>query len=509
MVGSAPQGSGVPLLEMRNISKGFPGVQALDHVSIDVMPGEVHGLVGENGAGKSTLMKILSGVYAKDSGEIVFRGCSLDVINPKIAQALGIVTIYQELNLVPNMTVAANIFLGRECRKGGILGVCDDKRMFSEAQELLNSLGVEISAKTLVSDLGVAQQQMVEIAKAVSSEVKLLVMDEPTSTLTSREIGTLFALVRRLKGEGMSIIFISHRLEEVLAITDRVTVLRDGRNVGTLETRDATKDTLVKMMVGREIQELYPSVGKERGAAVLEVRNLRGGRVKQVSLSLHAGEVLGVAGLVGAGRTEAARMIFGVDQREAGDIYVDGRKVRMSSPLEAIRLGLGFVPEDRKEQGLILDMAVAHNITLAGLRDFSQRGVINNAKESVRASQLVETLQIRTPSLDKKVRDLSGGNQQKVILARWLLLKPRVLILDEPTRGIDVGAKVEIYHLIRNLAAQGVGIILISSELPELLGLSDRVIVMAEGRVTGEFTGTEATQEALMASAAGLEPAAV
>ncbi len=500
------------LLRMENISKAFPGVQALDNVNLDVRVGEILGLIGENGAGKSTLMKILSGVYPMDSGRLYLRGRPIQIQNPHHAQQLGISIIYQEFNLMPNLTVMENVFIGREPTR--FLFV-DRRQLQQRTQELLDRLGVHLSPTAIVRDLSVAEQQMVEIAKALSMEVQVIIMDEPTSALSDAEVQTLFAIMRELRRNGISVIFISHRLEEVLTICDRITVLRDGRNVGTLDAAEASEDALIRMMVGRSLQEFFHkeegaqagSHAEDGGDVVLEVRSItrRGSKLDpsaivldDVSFQLRRGEILGLAGLVGAGRTELARTIFGADARDAGEIYVDGKLADIRSPVDAIRHGIGFVPEDRKEQGLILSMAVRENITLPSLNRITRSGFVQLAEEERLVREYVNRLQIRTPSLEQRVRNLSGGNQQKVVISKWLLLQPKILIMDEPTRGIDVGAKAEIYGLMHQLAQAGVGIIMISSELPELLAMSDRVVCMCEGRVTAILKREEATPEQVM-----------
>jgi ABC-type sugar transport system ATPase subunit len=499
------------LLRMEHISKAFPGVQALDDVSLSVGAGEILGLIGENGAGKSTLMKIVSGVYAADQGRIFMRGRPVQVQNPHHAQRLGLAIIYQEFNLMPNLTVMENMFVGRE---PGRFAFVDRRQLQRQAQELLDRLGVRLSPTAIVRDLAVAEQQMVEIAKALSMKVQVIIMDEPTSALSEAEVQTLFGIMRDLKQHGISIIFISHRLEEVRSICDRVTVLRDGKNVGALDIADATEDAMIRLMVGRSLTEFFhqesgPAPIAESAAAdiALEVRGLtrRGSKVDpsaivldNVSFQLRRSEILGLAGLVGAGRTEVVRAIFGADARDTGEVYVNGKLADIRSPLDAIRHGIGFVPEDRKAQGLILNQAVRMNLTLPSLDGLTRFGFVNLAEEARRAQEYIGRLQIRTPSLDRVVRNLSGGNQQKVVISKWLMLKPKILIMDEPTRGIDVGAKTEIYSLMRQLIEAGVSIIMISSELPELLAMSDRVVCIAEGHVAGILERSEATPERVM-----------
>ncbi len=492
-----------PLLQMQNISKAFPGVQALDGVSLDVAEGEVVALVGENGAGKSTLIKILSGCYRADAGDILLAGRRLARYSPSQAQQLGIAVIYQEFNLAPPLSVAENLFVGRQPRTR--LGFVDFRRMEADAQAALDSLHLPIDARRLVGSLSVAEQQMVEIAKAISFRAKILVMDEPTAVLTERESATLFGVVRRLRAQGVAVIYISHRLEEIFAIADRVVVLRDGRGVGGMAVAEATVEKVIHLMVGRELTEMFHKEAIRVGDPVLEVRGVTRAlsKVRDVSLTVRAGEIVGMAGLVGSGRTEIARAIFGVDPADAGEIRVCGRPVRIRSPLDAIRAGLGLVTEDRKAQGLFLILAVRENAASASLGRLSTAGFIRFRAERDLVASLIGKLRIATPTPEQQIRYLSGGNQQKVVLARWLALEPRVLILDEPTRGIDVGAKAEIYALMGELARQGVGILMISSELPEILGMSDRVLVVREGGIAAEFSRAEATQEAIMHKATG------
>lgn len=491
------------LLKMEKISKSFPGVMALDEVDLDVYEGEVLALVGENGAGKTTLMEILNphpaptGFYRQDSGRIFLRGAEIRPKNPSEAQALGISFIHQHFNLAPNLTVAENIFLGREPRKS-VLRIVDREKMRRETEEILRSLGVDISPDALVGGLAVAHRQVVEIAKALSRDASLIIMDEPTSALDRDEIERLFDIVRTLKSKKISTIFITHHLEEVFEIADRVVVLRDGKRVGAVDVSDADISTVVRMMVGRELSMLSREP-VEMGDVIMKVDGLsRDDAVKDVSFQLRRGEILGFAGMVGAGRTEMARALFGIDKKHSGRIYIDGEEVRIDSPRDALKAGLGLVPEDRQLQGLVLLMAVKENITLPGLDSISRRGMIDRKKEREIADYYVDKLMIQTPGIDQPVMGLSGGNQQKVVLAKWLALKPRILVLDEPTRGIDVGAKADVHALMSEIAAQGMGIIMISSEMPEILGMSDRIIVMANGKITGEFSRAEADQEKIM-----------
>jgi ribose transport system ATP-binding protein len=488
-----------PLLRMVNISKHFPGVQALDKVDFEVYPGEVVGLLGENGAGKSTLVKILSGVYTKDQGSIYFRGESVDPKNPQMSQSLGISTIYQELALVPQLSVAENLFLNREPRQLPMLGMVDFKKMEADARHILADLGVDIPPTKLVKDLTVAAQQMVEIAKAVSRNAHLILMDEPTSALSNKEVKAIFEIMNRLREKGVAVVFISHRLEEVLKVVDRVIVMRDGQRVGELSIQEATLDKIIRLMVGREMG-LFPQMESEIKEPVLEVRGLSGNNVVQdVNLTVRKGEIVGLAGLVGAGRTDVARLIFGADRRTSGTILINNEPVHINNPSDALEYGIGWVPEDRKQQGLVLGMSVKENASMAIMQRLSNLlGMINLGHQDEIVNNYVQKLDIATSSLDKPVNELSGGNQQKVVLAKWLSTKPKVLIMDEPTRGIDVGAKAEIHALIRQLAKEGMGILMISSEMPEIMGMSDRVIVMCQGRITGELEKANIDQEEIM-----------
>lgn len=495
----------VPLLQMRGISKRYPGVVALDNVDFEVLPGEVHALVGENGAGKSTLMKILAGAETRDAGEILVNGHETHIHSPHGAMDLGINIIYQEFNLVPHLSAAENIFLGRE-PAAAIPGFINFRKLYGDAQAVMDSLGVPVDVRAEVSRLSVAQQQMVEIAKATSRNSIIIAMDEPSATLTDHELQNLFELMRKLRSQGVGIIYISHRMEEIFSICDRVTVLRDGHYVGTLRIEDTNRDEIIRMMVGRELKESIPKRPAPVGEPLLEVRGLtRKGVFQDISFTVRRGEVVGIGGLVGAGRTEVARAIFGADPIDAGEILIEGKPVRPRSPREAIELGIGLVPEDRKTLGLVLNMAVRENTTLANLDLLSMLGFVNRKREREVAEQYTRDLRIRTPTIEQEVRNLSGGNQQKVVLAKWLFTQSQLLIFDEPTRGIDVGSKVEIYELMNELAAKGAGMIMISSELPELLGMSDRILVMHEGRLAGELSREEATQEKVMQLATGGE----
>lgn len=490
------------VLRVQGVSKGFPGVQALSNVQLEVTRGEVHALLGENGAGKSTLMKILYGVYQPDAGTVELQGRPVSISNPHQAQQLGISMVHQELNLVQSLDVARNILLGREPMRAP--GIIDWPRLYRDAEALLAQLRISINPRTLVRRLSVAQQQMVEIAHALSWQPAVLILDEPTSSLTQQEIGELFRILRELKARGVAILYISHRLEELEQIVDRATVLRDGQYVGTVNARRTSIPDLIKMMVGRSLEQQFPKVSVPIGDEVLRVEGLsRKGHFQDISFTVRRGEMVGLAGLVGAGRSEVVRAIFGADPKDSGAVYVDGRKREIHSPQDAIREGIALLPEDRKAQGLVLLLPVKINATLAVLDQVSRLGVINHRKRDELARKGVADLRIRTPGIDFRVRNLSGGNQQKVVLAKWLAAKPKVLIFDEPTRGIDVGAKVEVYNLMTALAQSGVGILLISSELPEVLGMSDRVLVMHEGRMVADVPRSAATQEVVMSYASG------
>jgi ribose transport system ATP-binding protein len=490
-------------LQMQGISKAFPGVQALKDVSFQVNRGEIHALVGENGAGKTTLMKILTGALPSDEGSVSLAGTPVQINSPADAQRLGISMIHQELSLVPNLTVGQNIYLGRE-PQARMPGFIDWPKLYTDAQNLLERLNVNVNARTEVADLSIAQQQMVEVAKALSLNADLIAMDEPTSSLTDRETEVLFEFMNKFKEQGLSLIFISHRLEEVFEISDRVTVLRDGALIGTKAIDQLDEAKVVQMMVGRELGEMYPKAVLQRGDIVLETTNLQDGReLHGVSLKLYSGEILGIAGLAGAGRTALAETIFGVRTAVRGQVKINNTSAKINSPSEAIQLGMGLVPEDRKQQGLFLNMTVRQNIVLSALDKLTKWSFINFNKADKLADEFVKKLDIRTPSLRQVIRNLSGGNQQKAVIARWLTLNPRVLILDEPTRGIDVGTKAEIHALMDELAQSGVGVLMISSDLPEVLGVSDRILVMREGRLVGEFTRDQATQDKIMHAATG------
>ncbi len=498
--GSLGAGSAVPpLLEARGISKRFGGIQALDAVDLTLRAGEVMALAGENGAGKSTLIKILAGAYQGDAGEIFIDGQPVEIHSPDESERLGISVIYQEFNLTPNQTVAENVFLRDPQRRSGLLGrlnLIDQGARRKATRALLEQVGSSIDPDQKVSELTVAHQQMTEIAKALAMDARILIMDEPTSTLPDAEVEILFDIIRQLRARGIAVVFVSHRIEETRQIADRVTVLRDGQFVGEESVADVSDQQIIRMMVGRVVDTLYPKTEAKPSETVLSVRGLtRKGVLKDVSFDVRRGEVLGLAGLVGAGRTEIARCIFGADRFEQGTITLDGEPVTIRSPQDAVRLGIGYVPEDRKRQGLFLEMSVRDNIAMSVAHQMTRGGFVDRSAVTDVAAAFRDRLSVRPPQLDLAVSRLSGGNQQKVALAKWLALRPKVLILDEPTRGIDVGAKAEVHALIDELAHEGMGIILISSELPEVLNMSDRIIVVAEGELVGELSRQEATQE--------------
>lgn len=494
-----------PLLEVCGIRKQFPGVVALDNVALTLYQGETLAVIGENGAGKSTLMKILGGVYQPDTGVIRIEDCPVIIDSVKTAISLGIALIHQELNLSDNLDIAANVFLGREPTRFGFLRLLKHGVLCCETQKLLERLGMDCSPGMIVKDLPIGQQQIVEIAKALSVNARILIMDEPTSSLSITETEQLFRVIRDLRNEGVSIIYISHRLGEVREIADRVVVLRDGKNSGELNRDEITRDRMIKLMVGRDIVQFYHHRKHAAEKSCFEVRNVRFSKKDSspVSFSIGEGEIVGLAGLVGAGRTELAHTLFGITPPTEGEIFVNGVPVNIQSPRDAIRAGIALVPEDRKLQGLILEWAVKENIVLPGLDHFQRYGIVKNTDVQDTAKEMVDMLNIRTPTLEQEVQFLSGGNQQKVVLAKWLSLKPKALLLDEPTRGIDVVAKEEIYRFMEHLAAAGVGILMISSELQEILGIADRILVMHEGSLTGELCGNDFTEESVMHFATG------
>ena len=489
---------GETILKMQGIQKYFSGVHALRGVDFELRAGEVHALMGENGAGKSTLIKVLCGIHKRDGGTITYFGDEVSFNNIAESQAAGISVIHQELNMMNHLTVAQNMFIGREFMNGVLI---NDKQMEEEAQKLFDKMGVKIDPGVKLGDLTVGKQQMVEIAKAVSRECKLLVLDEPTAALTQPEVEELFKIMRDLQKKEIGMIYISHRMDEINRISDRVTVMRDGEYVGTVNTRDVTKDDIVKMMVGRVImgEQKEKSTCPPDAPVVLEVRHLNAGReVKDVSFTLRKGEILGFAGLMGAGRTEVARALYGADHRQSGEILLNGKPVKIKTPKQAVKNGICYLSEDRKRYGLMLDKSVSDNTTISSVDDFIKAGIISDAKMRASSAEFNQKLRTKTPSMEQLLKNLSGGNQQKVIIARWLMKNSDIFIFDEPTRGIDVGAKSEIYRLMEDLAAEGKSIIMISSELAEVLRMSDRILVMCEGRKTGELDIAEATQENIM-----------
>lgn len=496
------------VLEMQGIVKRYPGVLAVNGGRLELRPSEVHCLVGENGAGKSTMMKILAGAIDKDEGTIAISGERVAIQSPHHAQQLGVSMIYQEFNLCAHMSVAENVFLGREPRIPRT-PLVDWRRLYRETQAIFDRMGVQIDVRKPVSACSVAQQQMVEIAKALSVNARIIVMDEPSATLTDHELEALFALIRELRAEGIGIIYISHRLDEIFTLGDRVTVMRDGEYVITQPVSEVTREDLIRHMVGRELTSEYPKEEFARGPERLRVEGLtRKGAFRDVSFTLHEGEIVGLTGLVGAGRTEVARAIFGADRIDGGQILLEGTPILVRSPQDAIRQGIGLLTEDRKSQGLILPMSVRENTTLANLQEIVRGLFVSRSRERTVTDGYIRELQIRTPSTEQTAQNLSGGNQQKVVLAKWLFTQSRVLIFDEPTRGVDVGAKVEIYRLMNDLVRRGVAVLMISSELPEVLGMCDRILVMHEGRLAGELSRAEATQEGVMRLATGSAVAA-
>ena len=489
-----------PLIEIRNLSKAFAGVRALDKARFELMPGEVHALMGENGAGKSTLMKVLSGIYPRDDGEVLVSGQPADIGSPRAAQALGIGIVHQELNLMNHLSAAQNIFIGREPRHR--LGlVLDEDALNAQARAIFERLNLQLDPRTLVGELTVAKQQMVEIAKALSFQSRVLIMDEPTAALNNEEVADLFRIIRQLRAEGVGIVYISHKMDELQQIADRVTVMRDGQTIATVPMASTSVDSIIGMMVGRQLEALEKHVPDTTGnEVVLQVRGLcRKAAIVDVGFELRRGEILGFAGLMGAGRTEVARAIFGADPIDAGEIHVRGQRVTIRSPQQAVALGIGYLSEDRKHFGLATGLDVETNIALSSMRSFARGGIVlDQAALRSTAQAYVRQLGIKTPSVQQQVRLLSGGNQQKIVIAKWLLRDCDILFFDEPTRGIDVGAKAEIYKLLNALAEQGKAIVVISSELPEVLRLSHRVLVMCEGRITGELSAADATQERIM-----------
>ncbi|SFD47094.1 sugar ABC transporter ATP-binding protein [Clostridium uliginosum] len=495
-----------PMLKMENISKMFPGVKALDNVNLTAYGGEATALMGENGAGKSTLMKILSGVYTKDEGKIFIEGQDVNIRGIREAENLGVAIIHQELSVIPNLTVAENIFLGNE-KFSKYTRKVNKKLLIERSKLFLDQIGCNVDPEALVKDINVGEKQMIEIAKALTKNSSIIIMDEPTTALTDVETKKLFNVIENLKKKGIAIIYISHRMEEIFAMCDRVAVLRDGKYAGEAKVADIDNDKLISMMVGRTIDDQFPYRKVETGETILSVKNLNyEKRVKNVSFKVNAGEILGVAGLMGAGRTELAKTIFGDFKAQSGEIFIDGEKVNITCPKDAINKGICYLPEDRKKEGLILSMSVAENMTLGNLQMYEDKSKrVNKSLEKKDVEDYITKLRIRTPNAEQLIKNLSGGNQQKVILAKWLLLSPKILIIDEPTRGIDVGAKKEIYELLNKLKSMGKAIIMISSDLPEVLGISDRVMVMREGSVSGELSRDEANQESVMKLAVGIK----
>ena len=484
------------ILTMKGIDKSFPGVHALDHVDLEIRKGEVLALMGENGAGKSTMMNILVGIHKRDGGTIRIDGQEVNIESPHDAQKLGIAMIHQELSSVVEMSVAENIYLGREPVKNGFI---DYRKMYKDTEELLKNLNINLNPKTKMGKLRVADQQLVEIAKAVSQNARILIMDEPTSSITDREVENLYGIIRDLKMRKTGIIYISHKMEEVYTITDQITVLRDGASIATWNTKEATNDMVVKAMVGRELTEQYPKRKVEIGDTILELKNFtQEGVFENISFKLRRGEILGLVGLVGAGRTETMQALFGITKPDSGEVYLKGQKVEFKKPVDAIKNGLAYVTEDRKGEGLVLPMSIAHNITLPSMKELSRKIFIKQKEEKDRVGKEITDLKVKTTSPNLAVKNLSGGNQQKVVLAKWMLKNPDVIIFDEPTRGIDVGAKAEIYKLMNEFVAEGKAIIMISSELPEAMGMSDRILVLSNHKMSGELSKNEFNQKSLM-----------
>ncbi|HIF9497648.1 TPA: ribose ABC transporter ATP-binding protein RbsA [Photobacterium damselae] len=490
-----------PILALEGIEKAFPGVKALDNACLNVYPGRVMALMGENGAGKSTLMKVLTGIYSKDAGEVRYQGAPVHFHGPRHSQEAGISIIHQELNLIPELTIAENIFLGRE--KTNAFGGIKWAEMYREADALLKRLNVKHSSRQLLGELSLGEQQMVEIAKALSFKSQVIIMDEPTDALTDTETESLFNVINELRSEGCGIVYISHRLKEIFEICDDITVLRDGKFIGECRVADTDDDGLIEMMVGRRLDEQYPRIAVKHGTTCLEVKNLTGSGINDVNFTLDRGEILGISGLMGAGRTELMKVIYGALTRESGDVILDGKIINPISPQDGLANGIAYISEDRKGDGLILGLSVKENMSLCALEQLSNGIKIDQQQEVIAVEDFIRLFNIKTPTRDQIIGNLSGGNQQKVAIAKGLMTKPKVLILDEPTRGVDVGAKKEIYQLINQFKADGMSIILVSSEMPEVLGMSDRILVMHEGRISGEFTPEEANQEKLLACAVG------
>ena len=488
---------GNSLVQMKNIAKSFSGTKVLKGVNLELGHGEILALLGENGAGKSTLMKILSGIYSKDSGEIYLDGELCHFQNPKEAQNKGVAIIHQEMNLCNDLSVSENIFLGREVMEGLSL---NHKKMDEEAQKILDDLGISMKSTELAGDLKVSEQQMVEIAKALSQDAKVLIMDEPTSALSRKEIEDLFRVIRKLRDEGRGIIYISHRLDELRAIVDKVSILRDGENVISGDLKDFSIDDIIRHMVGREIQDKFPRIHSEKGKEILRVERLNAGpKVRDISFSLYEGEILGIAGLMGAGRTEMTRALFGVDEKTSGKIYLFGEEVKANSPKDSIELGMALIPEDRRKDGLCTDLSIRENISLPNLDSLKNSlGVLSKDLELKISEDTIKSLNVKAKDREMISKNLSGGNQQKVVLGKWLVRNPKVILFDEPTRGIDIGAKVEIYQIMNELKKKGVGVLFISSEMEEVLGMSDRILIFCDGRITGELSREEANQENIL-----------
>ncbi|OFI01506.1 ribose import ATP-binding protein RbsA [Clostridium acetireducens DSM 10703] len=488
-----------PLLEMVNISKFFPGVKALQNVNLKAYGGEVMALLGENGAGKSTLMKVLSGVYKKDQGQIFIEEKEVNISGIKEAESLGVAIIHQELSVIHNLRVYENIFLGNE-KINKFFGKLNKSEMKIKSKEMLEKIGYDIDTDIVAGELNVGEMQMIEIVKAISKNSKIIIMDEPTAALTDVETKKLFQVIKRLKSEGIAIIYISHRLDEIFEICDKVTVLRDGKYIGEEKVKNVTKDELISMMVGRKLEEQFPYIEQKLGESVLKVENLCWrDKVKNVFFEARAGEILGIAGLMGSGRTETAKVIFGEYKKDSGNIFIEGEKVSINSPKDAIEKGIAYLSEDRKKEGLVLGMSVKENMTLCNLKKYEKAVKrISKKDECIEVDEYINKLSIKTPNRNQLVKNLSGGNQQKVIIAKWVMISPKILIIDEPTRGIDVGAKKEIYEVLNQLKSMGKSIIIISSDMPEILGISDRIIVMHQGKITGEISRKEATQEKIM-----------
>lgn len=490
-----------PILSVKDICKYYPGVRALNKVSFDVKCGEVHALVGENGAGKSTLIKVITGAITPDSGEIEVEGQKYSAMTPHLSSSLGIEAIYQEFNLAPTLSVAENIYIGQ--KNGKSKHLMDYKTLYADAQKVIDRLQVQIDPKEKAKNLTVAYQQLTEIAKAIARNAKILIMDEPTAPLTDDEVAVLLKLVNSLKADGVAIIYISHRLNELPEICDRVTIMRDGATVVTKPMGELTRESIIQYMVGRELIETYPRRGHTIGDLAMMVSHISGNGVRDISFELHRGEVLGFAGLVGAGRTELMRVLFGAEKMECGEIWLDGKQIHIANPRDAVRYGIAYVPEDRKQQGAILKQSIRFNITIPIIKKLSRFGVVDNRKAKKLADEYARSVTVKAPNNEQLVMNLSGGNQQKVVISKWLACQPKVLILDEPTRGIDVGAKFEIYTLINRLASEGMAIIIVSSEMEEIIGMSDRIIVLCEGEQAGELKREEFSQERILHYASG------